>query len=62
MCGGAEVACRVGGAEVAAAVVPVVEVLELAGFDQLAAAAAGDLAAGDQWLELPPPAGDVSLV
>jgi hypothetical protein len=40
------------GAEVAEAVVSVVEVPGLAWFDQLAAAAAGDLAGGDQWFEL----------
>jgi hypothetical protein len=50
----------VGGAEVAAAVVAVVEMPGLAGFDQLAAAAAGDLAGGDQRLELAA-AGDVCV-
>ena len=40
------------GAEVAAAVVCVVEVPGLVGTDQLAAAAGGDLAGGDEWFEL----------
>jgi hypothetical protein len=42
----------VGRAEAAPSVVSVVEVPGLAGFDQLAAAAAADLAGGDEWLEL----------
>jgi hypothetical protein len=60
VCGGAEVADGVGGAEVAAAVVAVIEMPGLAGFDQLVAAAAGDLAGGDQRLELAA-AGDVGV-
>jgi hypothetical protein len=51
----------VGGAEVALAVVCVVEVPGLAGLDQLAAAPAGDLACGDQWFELAA-AGDLGAV
>jgi hypothetical protein len=58
--GGAEVAGCVCGAEVALAVVSVVEVPGLAGFDQLAAAAAVGLAGGDEWLELSA-AGDVGV-
>jgi hypothetical protein len=52
VCGGAEVAGGVGGAEVATAVVPVVEMPLLARLDELAAAAACDLATGDERLEL----------
>jgi hypothetical protein len=47
-------------AEVAAAVVSVVEVPGLAGLDQLAAAAAADCAGGDEWFELAA-AGDVRV-
>jgi hypothetical protein len=50
----------VGEAEVAAAVVPVIEMPGLAGFDELMAAAAGDLAVGDERLELAT-AGDVCV-
>jgi hypothetical protein len=50
----------VGRAEAAPSVVSVVEVPGLAGFDQLAAAAAADLAGGDEWLELAA-AGDVRV-
>ena len=56
----AEVAGCVGGAEVAAAVVSVVEMPGLSGLDQLAAAAAADLAGGDEWFELAA-AGDVGV-
>jgi hypothetical protein len=51
-CSSAEVAGGVGRAEVAAAVVAMVEMPRLAGFDQLVAAAAADLVAGHQWLQL----------
>ena len=44
-----------GGAEVTAAVVGVVEMPGLARVDQLAAAATPDLAGGDEWLELAAP-------
>jgi hypothetical protein len=47
LCGSAEVAGRVGGAEVAASVASVVEMPGLARLDELAAAAACDLATGD---------------
>ena len=60
LCGGAEVAGCAEGAEVAVAVVSVVEMPGLSGFDQLAAAAAVDLAGGDQWFELSA-AGDVCV-
>ena len=57
---GAEVAGGVGGVEVAAAVVSVVEMPRLSTLDELVAAAAADLAGGDEWLELST-AGDVRV-
>jgi len=48
------------GAEVSTAVISVVEVPGLSGVDQLAAAAAGELAGGDQGLEFSA-AGDVGV-
>jgi hypothetical protein len=50
----------VGGPEVAAAAVSVVEMPRLAGFDQLATATAVDSAGGDEWFELSA-AGDVGV-
>ena len=49
-----------GGVEVAAAVVSVVEMPRLSTLDELVAAAAADLAGGDEWLELST-AGDVRV-
>ena len=46
-----------GGAEVATAIIMVIEMPKLAGPDEFAAAAAGDLAAGDERLELATPGG-----
>ena len=60
LCSGAEVARSVGGAEVAAAVVSVVEMPGLSRLDELVAAAAADCAGGDQWFELAA-AGDVRV-
>jgi hypothetical protein len=50
--GGAKVACCVGGARVAAAIITVVEVPCLEWLDQLATAAAGDFPGGDEWRKL----------
>jgi hypothetical protein len=49
---GAEVACCVGGAEVAAAIITVVEMPCLSRLDRFATAAAGDFPGGDEWCKL----------